>query len=114
MTKKILCLILSLSMILSLAACGKRSEKPVAASSGETPPAATEETERPAPLPEEEKTVITLATAYMDGPLYTMIRQFNEQSPDCRVETRVYEFGSWDKLRVATLIRKSWPGRDRI
>ena len=100
MTRKILCLILSLSMILSLAACSKRSEKPVAASSGETPPAATEETERPAPLPEEEKTVITLATAYMDGPLYTMIRQFNEQSPDCRVETRVYEFGSWDKLRV--------------
>ncbi len=100
MTRKILCLILSLSMILSLAACGKRSEKPVAASSGETHPAATEETERPAPLPEEEKTVITLATAYMDGPLYTMIQQFNEQSPDCRVETRVYEFGSWDKLRV--------------
>ena len=100
MTRKILCLILSLSMILSLAACSKRSEKPVAASSGETPPAATEETERPAPLPEEEKTVITLATAYMDGPLYTMIQQFNEQSPDCRVETRVYEFGSWDKLRV--------------
>ena len=100
MTRKILCLILSLSMILSLAACGKRSEKPVAANSGNPPPAATEETERPAPLPEEEKTVITLATAYMDGPLYTMIRQFNEQSPDCRVETRVYEFGSWDKLRV--------------
>ena len=100
MTRKILCLILSLSMILSLAACGKQREKPVAASSGETPPAVTEETERPAPLPEEEKTVITLATAYMDGPLYTMIQQFNEQSPDCRVETRVYEFGSWDKLRV--------------
>ena len=100
MTRKILCLILSLSMILSLAACGKRSEKPVAANSGETAPAATEETERPTPLPEEEKTVITLATAYMDGPLYTMIRQFNEQSPDCRVETRVYEFGPWDKLRV--------------
>ncbi len=100
MTRKILCLILSLSMILSLAACGKRSEKPVAANSGETAPAATEETERPTPLPEEEKTVITLATAYMDGPLYTMIRQFNEQSPDCRVETRVYEFGSWDRLRV--------------
>lgn len=100
MTRKILCLILSLSMILSLAACGKRSEKPIAANSGEAPPAATEETERPTPLPEEEKTVITLATAYMDGPLYTMIRQFNEQSPDCRVETRVYEFGSWDKLRV--------------
>ena len=99
MTRKILCLILSLSMILSLAACGKRSEKPIAANSGEAPPAATEETERPTPLPEEEKTVITLATAYMDGPLYTMIRQFNEQSPDCRVETRVYEFGSWDKLR---------------
>ena len=100
MTRKILCLILSLSMILSLAACGKRSEKPIAANSGEAPPAATEETERPTPLPEEEKTVITLATAYMDGPLYTMIRSFNEQSPDCRVETRVYEFGSWDKLRV--------------
>ena len=100
MTRKILCLILSLSMILSLAACGKQREKPVEASSGETPPAVTEETERPAPLPEEEKTVITLATAYMDGPLYTMIQQFNEQSPDCRVETRVYEFGSWDKLRV--------------
>ena len=100
MTRKILCLILSLSMVLSLAACGKRSEKPIAANSGEAPPAATEETERPTPLPEEEKTVITLATAYMDGPLYTMIRQFNEQSPDCRVETRVYEFGSWDKLRV--------------
>lgn len=100
MTRKILCLILSLSMILSLAACGKRSEKPIAANSGEAPPAATEETERPTPLPEEEKTVIILATAYMDGPLYTMIRSFNEQSPDCRVETRVYEFGSWDKLRV--------------
>ncbi len=100
MTRKILCLILSLSMILSLAACSKQSEKPVAANSDETAPAATEETERPTPLPEEEKTVITLATAYMDGPLYTMIRQFNEQSPDCRVETRVYEFGSWDKLRV--------------
>ena len=100
MTRKILCLILSLSMVLSLAACGKRSEKPIAANSGEAPPAATEETERPTPLPEEEKTVITLATAYMDGPLYTMIQQFNEQSPDCRVETRVYEFGSWDKLRV--------------
>lgn len=100
MTRKILCLILSLSMILSLAACSKQREKPVAASSGETPPAVTEETERPAPLPDEEKTVITLATAYMDGPLYTMIHSFNAQSPDCRVETRVYEFGSWDKLRV--------------
>lgn len=100
MTRKILCLILSLSMILSLTACGKRSEKPVAANSDETAPAATEETERPTPLPVEEKTVITLATACMDGPLYTVIRQFNEQSPDCRVETRVYEFGSWDKLRV--------------
>ena len=100
MTRKILCLILSLSMILSLAACSKQSEKPVAADPGESVPEPLETSLPVSPLPEEEKTVITLATAYMDGPLYTMIRQFNEQSPDCRVETRVYEFGSWDKLRV--------------
>ena len=100
MTKKILCLILSLSMILSLAACSKQSEKPVAADPGESVPEPLETSLPVSPLPEEEKTVITLATAYMDGPLYTMIQQFNEQSPDCRVETRVYEFGSWDKLRV--------------
>ena len=100
MTRKILCLILSLSMILSLAACSKQSEKPVAADPGESVPEPLETSLPVSLLPEEEKTVITLATAYMDGPLYTMIRQFNEQSPDCRVETRVYEFGSWDKLRV--------------
>ena len=100
MTRKILCLILSLSMILSLAACSKQSEKPVAADPGESVPEPLETSLPVSPLPEEEKTVITLATAYMDGPLYTMIQQFNEQSPDCRVETRVYEFGSWDKLRV--------------
>ena len=79
MTRKILCLILSLSMILSLAACGKQSEKPVAADPGESVPEPLETSLPVSPLPEEEKTVITLATAYMDGPLYTMIRQFNEQ-----------------------------------
>ena len=100
MTRKILCLILSLSMILSLAACSKQSEKPVAADPGESVPEPLETSLPVSPLPEEEKAVITLATAYMDGPLYTMIQRFNEQSPDCRVETRVYEFGSWDKLRV--------------
>ena len=100
MTRKILCLILSLSMILSLAACSKQSEKPVAADPGESVPEPLETSLPVSPLPEEKKTVITLATAYMDGPLYTMIRSFNEQSPNCRVETSVYEFGSWDKLRV--------------
>ena len=100
MTRKILCLILSLSMILSLAACSKQSEKPVAADPGESVPEPLETSLPVSPLPEEEKAVITLATAYMDGPLYTMIQRFNEQSPDCRVETRVYEFGSGDKLRV--------------
>ena len=100
MTKKRICLILALAIILSLTACGKQSEKPAAADPAESTTEAGETPSPITPLPEEEKTVITLATAYMDGPLYTIIRSFNEQSPDCRVETRVYEFGSWDKLRV--------------
>ena len=100
MTKKILCLILAFSMILSLSACGKQREKTAGTVAVEQLPPATEESTQSAPLPEEEKTVLTLATACVDGPLYTIIRSFNEQSPDCRVETRVYEFGSWDKLRV--------------
>ena len=100
MTKKIVCMILVLTIILSLAACGKQSEKPAAADPAESTTEAVETPSPVTPLPEEEKTVITLATACMDGPMYTMIRSFNEQSPDCRVETRVYGFGSWDKLRV--------------
>lgn len=48
----------------------------------------------------QEKTTIILATAYVDGPLYTVIRRFNESNPYYKVETRVYEFGTWDKLRV--------------
>ena len=100
MTKKIVCLILAFAVILSLTACGKQNEKPAAADPAESTTEAGETPSPVTPLPEEEKTVITLATACMDGPLYTMIRSFNEQSPDCRVETRAYGFGSWDKLRV--------------
>ena len=100
MTKKIVCTILTFAIILSLTACGKQVEKPAAADPAESTTATGETSSPITPLPEEEKTVITLATAYMDGPLYTMIHSFNAQSPDCRVETRVYEFGSWDKLRV--------------
>ena len=100
MTKKRICLILALAIILSLTACGKQREEPATADPAESTTEAGETPSLITPLPEEEKTVITLATAYMDGPLYTIIRSFNEQSPDCRVETRVYEFGSWDKLRV--------------
>lgn len=98
--KRIIALVLVLCSILSLAACGKQSEKPKVAEPAESTREVGETPLPVSPLPEEEKTVITLATAYMDGPLYTMIQRFNEQSPDCRVETRVYEFGSWDKLRV--------------
>ena len=98
--KRIIALVLVLCSILSLAACGKQSEKPEVSEPAESTREVGETPLPVSPLPEEEKTVITLATAYMDGPLYTMIQKFNEQSPDCRVETRVYEFGSWDKLRV--------------
>jgi|GEM_PF-7044230 len=48
----------------------------------------------------QEKTTLVLATAEIEGPLNNVIRRFNESNPYYKVETQVYEYGTWDRLRV--------------